>query len=351
MISPKSSTRRLSSKGRRSDPSRQNKAAGTSSPRFSSSSFLIDQGGVERIIQEAAKGVYNRSEKWGVTRALRSAVQGLQSGNASPKKNSNGIRWSLDDDKPLSDNSSHLTDKIRALEQRNIALAKMLEKATEELWIQQKILDKEEVETNADALTLALAKIQFVQVYLENSNMPFPTQNLGQESTKGAEPTEAGDDPSSKIAVSSTTSPAHEPSLEQNSVGAKVISEPKANPQAQPKNGSLPPAQPATMTAPPESTVVPDQIGPSPFHRPRPSLVQSSFSWMLGEDQRRSSFVSSSPFPSEKRIARGKAGFLFGDDKIEGGKHSAPPKGKESQVEDDEESITLGTLKAGLGGD
>lgn len=261
-------------------------------------------------------------------------MQGLQPGNASPKKLSNGMRWSLDDGKVASDNSTQLAERIRTLEQRNTALAKMLEYATEELWIQQKNFTKE-AETAADALSLAIAKVQFVQVYLENSNMPFPSENPVQEAT---EVTDFIEDPANKPSTSTEITTKPKSTLEQNSDGIQTISKPEPEP----------PAQAVIDTATLEKPAIPNRPGPSPFYHPRPSLAQSSFSWMLGEDQRKSSFISASPFPSEKRSARGKAGFLFGDDKAEGRKHSVMPKGKETEDENNEESITLGTLKAGI---
>ena len=271
-------------------------------------------------------------------------MQGLQPGNASPKKLSNGMRWSLDDGKVASDNSTQLAERIRTLEQRNTALAKMLEYATEELWIQQKNFAKE-AETTADALSLAIAKVQFVQVYLENSNMPFPSENPVQEAT---EVTDFIEDPANKPSTSTEINTKPKSTLEQNSDGIQTTSKPEPEPPAQLISDSSSPAQPVMDTATLEKPAMPNRPGPSPFHHPRPSLAQSSFSWMLGEDQRKSSFISASPFPSEKRSARGKAGFLFGDDKAEGGKHSVIPKGKETEDENNEESITLGTLKAGI---
>ena len=335
-------TRRSPIQGRRIRRRRQKSLGKVAPPRMSPSRFFQDQGGIEGIIQEAAKGVYSHSEKWGVAKALRGAMQGLQSGTASPKKLSNGMRWSLDDGKIVSDDASHLTEKIRALEKRDIALAKMLEHAMEELWTQQKAFTKEEAETAADALSLAIAKVQFVQVYLENSNMPFPAADLAQEAIEATESATAGEDSTDQKANS------HEPALKPNALDVKMTSKSEDGSLDQSIIDSSSSSPPIKITASPKKAIIPDRPGPSPFHRPRPSLAQSSFSWMLGEDQRRSSFVSPSPFPSEKRNARGKVGFLFGDDKADSGMHSAVSKGKEAGDGNGEESITLGTLKGGF---
>lgn len=260
------------------------------------------------------------------------------------------MRWSLDDGKIVSDSSFQLAERIRNFEQRNAALAKMLEHAMEELWVQQRNFTKEEAETATDALSLAIAKVQFVQVYLENSNMPFPNENPAPEATESTDSTTAREDLANKTSTSPGMTPEPKTTLEQNSNCIPTISKTEAEPQAQLSSGSSPSIPPAMTTATLDTPINPNQPGPSPFHHPRPSLAHSSFSWMLGEDQRKSSFVSASPFPSEKRSARDKAGFLFGDEKAEGRKHPAHPKGKETEDEDDEESITLGTLKAGFDG-
>lgn len=99
-------------------------------------------------------------------------------------------------------------------------------------------------------------------------------------------------------------------------------------------------ASPGTATNNMVSKFRPQQ---APFHQPRPSLAQSSFSWMLGEDQHKSSFVSPSPFPSERRAAREKAGFLFGESKNSA--EGKTQKGKTIEESEDEEVINMGTLK------
>ena len=128
--------------------------------------------------------MYSRGEKWGVTKALRGAVQGLQSGSSSPRIPTEGSRGALKEGKITSDESSTLTTRIRAMEQRNQALAKMLQHAVEDLWIQQNKLHEAEAKSAADAVSLAVAKVQFVQVYLENSSMPFPAEDTMAEATE-----------------------------------------------------------------------------------------------------------------------------------------------------------------------
>jgi len=345
------------------------------SPIRSPARFLQEQGGIEGILQEAAKGVYSRGEKWGVSRALRGAVQGLQSGSSSPRRSPlAGVRWSLDDGKQVSSNDEQLTARIEALETRNKALAKMLEGAIEDLVVQEKAFAKEKEEAAANALSLALAKVQFVQVYLEDSSMPLvpeaPAQEVDERSNTNPEPVVTiQSPPAGKIAaVSEEKSEEKSSQTEAKAPSATIAktSEIKCDPTDQVKSNSpptIPKIQEPSPAPRPDTPVDPPPLKPktfkekplpSPFHQPRPSLAQSSFSWMLGPDQRKSSFVSASPFPPEKKresATRGKVGFLFGEEEEDS--HASrstktKDKGKDrdgggSEVEGD--AYTLGTLR------
>lgn len=326
------------------------------SPRISPAKFFQEQGGVEGILQEAARGLYSRGEKWGVAKVLRGAVQGLQTGSNSPRIPTDGSRGSAEEGKITSDSSSNLTNRIRVLEQRNQALAKMLQYAVEDLWTQQKTLHEAEAKSAADAVSMAVAKVQFVQVYLENSSMPFPAEHITSEETKSTDPSSIDRDEADKevdkeadesartIPETSEAGPSHSTENQIFTAASpqdvsKPLSDDNVSVRTQPGDVGL------TATRDHPTT---NRPGPSPFHRPRASLTHSSFSWMLGEDQRLTSFVSASPFPSEKRMARGKAGFLFGDDRDEGSKHSGKPKGQLGENCEDE-TITLDYLKGGAG--
>ncbi|KAI4165318.1 MAG: hypothetical protein LQ342_001186 [Letrouitia transgressa] len=311
-------------KSKRLTPNRVTDSRRSISPRISAAKFLQDQGGIEGIIQGAAKGVYSRGKKWGVNRALRSAVQGLQSGDYSPKRTLDGTRWSLDDGKAVGDDPAKLCARIKALEQRNKALAKLLENAMEDLWVQQRQLEKktEKDETTANALSLAIAKIQFVQVYLENPTMPFgidSTDTNDHHKDEAHETTHNGKQaPEAEDYESLSTSKAITPNPQQEGVRSmQSSSKPKLpNPHH----------------------------NPSPGHHSRPSLAQSSFSWILGEDQRKSDFVAASPFSSEKKAAKTKAAYLFGADQTND--DASPARtGKPEENDEDEEVIKMGVLK------
>ena len=326
------------------------------SPRVSPMKFLHDQGGIEGIIQGAAKGVYSRGEKWGVGKVLRDAVQVLQSGDDTSGRVPNESHWSLDNGRKIPSNSAEISEKFNALEQRNKALAKLLETAIAELWVQQNEFAREKTSTAADAVSTAIAKVQFVQVYLENPGMAIPSEN---PTIRDATHVKIEGAPTTAPQIKVEEAVKEEDKLLPPAPNAKNAPEKIASEENGTDGSSdfppQTPSKPLTESLNPTSNnahttnVKPvSHLPPISFHQPRPSLAQSSFSWMLGEDQRKSSFVSASPFPSEKRSARARAGFLFGDDgEGKGKKRSEASKDKhKGTVEEDEEVITLGDLSA-----
>lgn len=288
---------------------------------MSPSRFLHEQGGIEGIIQEAARGVYSRGEKWGVAKALRGAYEGLQSASNTPKRLGSAPRLSLDAGSMTTDETAKFTVRIHALEQRNVNLAKLLEKATEDLWIQQRELTKERPDPAMDTLSLAIAKVQFVQVYLDNPTMPLPTE-------------EAPDDRVDNTAALDRTSTTDHGSPKAQSPTRAPIKDSRRNSKIRGPNSPLR-TSPNSPDKPAAALVTPLNSMPSlnfpqkrsdsrGSPRVRPALAQSSFSWMLGQEQRISDFVAASPFSTEKERARGRAGFLFGVEEVEDGKEPPP---------------------------
>lgn len=340
-----------SKRGKRVNRGGRDRVRRSPTPILSPSKFLQDQGGIEGIIQEAARGVYSRGEKWGVAKALRGAYQGLQSASSTPSKPANAPRWSLDTGNMITDDSANLVTRIHGLEQRNQALAKLLERAMEDLWVQQREFTKVKADVAADALSLAIAKVQFVQVYLENSSMPLPAEDQSRDVGERAESSDvvgAIESGSPNDMTAAQPSPTMKPTV-------KDIRR-KTKPAIQSSASQTPVGSPAKK----ESIALPIEAIPSinisgdskttgEPPRVRPALAQSSFSWILGEDQRKSDFVAASPFSTERERARGKAGFLFGDDKAEDHKaRTGTSKGRQATDSGDEEAeaITLGALNA-----
>ena len=344
-------TRKLPKKVRRARTAEQTAAQRTLqpqkglSPRLSPARILQNQGGIEGIIHEAAKGVYNQGERWGVTKALRGAVQGLQSGNNSPRRIPDKSRWSLDSGTTVSESSKELLAKVQYLEERNKSLAKLLEKAMEELWIQQRDIKQKPNETTADALSLAIAKVQFVQVYLENSTMPLPYDN--------SSPEETNRDGSLDKDVGLTKSSAGPPLYQLQSDGA--VDE-KSNSEGTHAAEILDVLGQRSAPAPTKPLPSTPRVGsPSrvsgllPVSKPRPALAQSSFSWMLGEEQQKSGFVSPSPLSSSRSDGRRKVDQLFGDKKREDSRNrrGSTLNHSGSDSDDDGDVFTMGTPKGG----
>lgn len=178
---------------------------------------------------------------------------------------------------------TRLADRLSNLEERNKVLAKMLENTQEILrkWKSSSSLQHAEEE---DAFNTALAKIQFVSVYLADSDIPIPQASpvvehkalqldpsIAPGSLEPANPTV------SDIDTNVNTLPGPQ--------GREVETVPSAS-QAGPAVGGD--EDRLSSTSPTRKSG-------------RPSLAESSFSFMLGEDRHRSSFIRSKPLPEERR--------------------------------------------------
>lgn len=336
-----------SRRGRRVGSRQQRGSRRSLSPRMSPSRFLQEQGGIEGIIQEAARGVYSRGEKWGVAKALRGAYEGLQSASNSPKRLGSAPRWSLDTGSMTTDETAKFTARIHALEQRNINLAKLLEKAMEDLWIQQRELTKARPDSATDALSLAIAKIQFVQVYLENPTMPLPAEEASDDRVGNAAALDrtSTTDHGSPKAQSPTRAPIKD--SRRNSKIGGPISPLRTSPNSSDKSAV---ALIIPLNSIPSLNLPQNRSGAPGSPKARPALAQSSFSWILGQEQRISDFVAASPFSTEKERARGRAGFLFGKEEVEDGKEPSPVRKAKRGAMDGreegplEEAITLANM-------
>ncbi|KAF2634852.1 RabGAP/TBC [Massarina eburnea CBS 473.64] len=283
-------------------------------------SFVTQQGaGIEAILQGAAKNVMERGSQWGVGKVLRDAVgevrknvEAIQTGGTSTPNTprSGGREYRKPGQLAISANQRPVLDrihsgnamkKIEGLERRSRNLAKMLENAVGELWDyhKERSEDGKEQKESMEALSLAIAKVQFVHVYLEDSTIPLPVDETTEQAATAS-------------ATASLLSP-------------KPVSPPmpERTPSAPPVPSDLPSlSTPTTSTPLPMSPPQPAQPPASSLSpRSRPTLASSNFSWMLGQDSTASTFASNtahSAFASdEKRRLKGK-GFLFGDDDDDG---------------------------------
>ena len=145
--------------------------AGLSPPQMSR-----QRSNIEAIVQSTAKNIYARGEKFGIGKAMRSAVDEVH-------KRAQDIRDAQTPSLPSrgpSGGYGALYSKIKAQEERNKQLSALLQGAVSELWECQKLAADEKqmmsgaVRPDLERLSLAIAKVQFVEVYLADPSLPLP---------------------------------------------------------------------------------------------------------------------------------------------------------------------------------
>ena len=307
-------------------------------------------------MQGAAKGVFERGERLGINKAVRDAVgevkknmQNLQTPSPpSIRRSPDAVRRSLDESRAAS--STRKT--VAWMEQRNKQLSQMLDDALSDL----RNLSAVEIDGTSkftDTIDLAIAKIKFIQVYLEDSSMPLPT-----------EPSQS---PSAARSLRNSTTDST--SLQTNK--DPLLESEKKDLLAQSKSNMDNTRQAKSIEAPevPGPSTSPSSITPSESSggglaipaRPRApiptrsTLAQSSFAFMLEPDEssvttaRSSSPKASSPFlASGKRPLSGgsrEKAFLFGGEPEDGERSSwnrSPHSGADQEY-------NLGTIKGSKG--
>lgn len=272
----------------------RHKATGARSP-LSPSRFIQQQGGMEALLQGAAKGVLERSEKLGINQAVRDAMLEIRRNVSEAKTSMKANRELHSEPRP-----STATRSITGIERRNKQLAAMLEDTVSQLkTLATSPIDDEK--KHREELEVATAKIQFVRVYLEDSTMALP-----EPTSPGTTPvTERGDSDggastsellSEAVSAMNLNSPSSLPSPAAGAATTAATANPNNNP---PQAG-------------PDITTDTDPLGlgtATPIQRPqgpnptRSTLAQSSFSWMLEPGESTSSLPSSllSPPPSSSQ--------------------------------------------------
>lgn len=293
----------------------------TQMPAWASSNF-------EDMLQGAAKGVLQRSEKWGINKAFRDAMDEVRKGvreiqaaqtPQAPSRHTRGLSRQSGTSDKLTDPSLRLT----VLEQRNAALSQMLKRAIDDLWTYHEtaVGGKASEEDSVKSLSMAIAKVQFIQVYLEDASVPLAVEEDATDTGKG-EAIEVTEVPAQvKEPASAHIDDKPAPENTEESTDTKAVDEGPAESADAPKQRTEDPA-------PTKTTKTPDV--PLDFHTPRPTLAQSSFSWMLGQspETNASSFAQAKGLaPSD--IRRRSKGFLFGDD--DDARAGSPEKKKDSK--------------------
>ncbi|CAG8962438.1 hypothetical protein HYFRA_00014067 [Hymenoscyphus fraxineus] len=341
----------------------------TKSPLPSPSRYLQQQGGVEALFRGAAKGVLERGERLGINQALRDAVgevrqnmqslQASRSNSARSFRTADGTRWSLDDGRPVPTAKAAMS----AMNNRNKQLARMLEAAMSDL---RHVSNDNESnkEVCVEAMDLAIAKVDFVRIYLEDATMPLPPDSP--PLAPSSDSTEASVSPPKNL-----LEPPLDITPKSKSVEVETPEPEKEEPQqSKPRTLAISPLLSADNRitqkdkenrASEDSTKVADDPVSQAALLPRPrapvptrsSIAQSSFSWMLEPDPHSGSFKSSppkspSPFSKSTRKptsghGREKAAFLFGEEPGE----ASMTNTRLPLLGDAEEGFHLGTIKGG----
>ncbi|KAK7883709.1 hypothetical protein LTR67_010998 [Exophiala xenobiotica] len=245
------------------------------SPSHSPGRFASSQKQLEGLFQEVAGGLQRRTEGWNVSKTVRSAVGEVRR-NMNNHQTSNTRQTGADMPhlgKP-EEATAILQSRLQQLQERNALLSKMLEDAVESLR-SVKLTSKESTDEAEQNLNISLAKIQFVSVYLSDPDIPIPKEEKKREA---------------QAPMSKTTPPP-----EQTATLAAQIPTTGGDEESSKKE-----APPVTKRK------VDDRTNKIPS---RPSLMDSSFSFMLGENRHRSSFVSSvAALPEQRRGSESKSG-------------------------------------------
>lgn len=321
------------------------------SPLPSPSTFIRQQGGVEAILQGAAKGVFERSERLGINQIMRDGfgelkknMQGLPSPALSRRTSENG-KWKIDDRRP----STSAVKALQALEARNRKLGELLGEVADDLY---KLAEAPGAQDqSAEAVSVAIRRMSLLRGCLNDSSQPIPSFTPATSS-----PTVASTAvPSTQLSTASTM--VVEPEFDTNEQLQDPNSfdlgdfdndddtplspvTPQATPHVTPhvRNARKPSFTPTPMasskpqtqadspSSPPKeeppSTETHAQPRPQTIIPTRSSLAQSSFAWMLepGDSlspSKSAAFSSPSASSGRKptpRHAREKSAFLFGDD-------------------------------------
>ncbi|KAL7937644.1 RabGAP/TBC [Trichoderma chlorosporum] len=292
------------------------KGFGLKSPIRSPSKFLQQQGGMENMIQ----GVLEKSEKLGINQALRDAVGEI-------KRNMQGLNEGLSSPYPrvvLADDGA--AKALAVMQRRNDQLASLLEETVMSL----RALSLSNLEDKARSLNMievAAAKVQFVQIYLQDATMDIPTVDSPagggiQSAAEKREDREVKKAPlvekeNQPLSPASSNANASAPSLAKTTSSLGEVKKPEEvqdplsdaaeatsnDTQKEEVLGEVQPKTPTTISIPARSTI-----------------AQSSFSWMLEPGESgppQTPPIGKSPTAHQKRrnnnASREKNAFLFGE--------------------------------------
>ncbi|UKZ80680.1 hypothetical protein TrVFT333_008443 [Trichoderma virens FT-333] len=292
------------------------KGFGLRSPIRSPSKFLQQQGGVENMIQ----GVLEKSEKLGINQALRDAVGEI-------KRNMQGLNEGLSSPYPrvvLADDGA--AKALAVMQRRNDQLASLLEETVMSLRALS-LSNLEDKARSLDMIEVAAAKVQFVQIYLQDASMDIPTvdspaseevqlaaDKREDKEIKKAPPAEKENQP-----LSPEPSGTNASALNQTKA-TSILDETKKPEEIQ---DPLSEAAEATNSDTKKEEVLNEVQPKAPAAASIPArstIAQSSFSWMLEPGESgppQTPPIGKSPAAQQKRrnnnVSREKNAFLFGE--------------------------------------
>lgn len=261
---------------------------------------------LESLFQDSARFVNEREQNWGVKKALRDRVddvrrnvQDLQVNVGAPRNASYGTN------EVPEENTSRLQQTIRDLQARNKTLSHTLEVAVEELWHHQGSFSGLLAAENerVQSLGVAIAKVQFCQVYLNDDTIPLPTDDLQPPET------------SAPVGIErQRSSSAYEGSPRASQPGLDAKSPTRASASGHDEDTTA--GAPHSRFEEAFDSSKTGQSKETSKSMSRPKLEDSSFSYMLGQDEserEQSHQVDSFPRPLDSRRGRNTT-FLFGDE-------------------------------------
>ncbi|KAF1810868.1 hypothetical protein P152DRAFT_490730, partial [Eremomyces bilateralis CBS 781.70] len=285
--------------------------------------------GLESLLQDAAKGVLSRSEKWGLNQAVRDAMGNLRgvspgtSPAASPGPGrrrgtgSVGRYATLDDaadvgegrlvDAPRNEAQMQaMLKRMQELEERNKALASLLETEVARLWdLQAKIAETAEGSEMAFALASSVGRVQVLQVCLADGTIPLPDSAHENPVKETKEQLQQAEPSGQAVAADDKLTTG----IQVLSERPKIADPPKSHPAQFPPltNPSIPhPATPTVSTQP----------------TPNPAISSTARDTLFAPASlpaRPESFIAASPFLSphlstSSRRRNQASAFLFGED-------------------------------------
>ncbi|KAI1633747.1 rab-GTPase-TBC domain-containing protein [Biscogniauxia mediterranea] len=278
-------------------PSIRRKVAGARSP-LSPSRFKPPPGGVEALFQGAAKGVLERGEKLGINQAVRDAMVEIRRNVQEAKSSMKSGRDLFSEPGP----NAAAMQAVAVMDQRNKRLAAMLDESVTTLKALA-MSDLEDKEDMQGTLGVAAAKIQFVKVYLEDSTMDLPDENVDStphaaDLTTTEDKKTSAEPPSEEVAAVSLNVPTKTdtPDSDDTASAPKASSPDPAPPTTRETHNQNAAAGSAADPLGASSEVSPRAQPPKP-ERPLPiptrsSIAQSSFAWMLEPNEPAASLSS-----------------------------------------------------------